>query len=104
MYQSIYDQNKLQSSSQNPYSFKMENFDEFDGDIKLKKIKITQDSSLSVNKGSDTPLKFKGHLKNTYANKINHLMVNSNFIDDTNSNLESKLMYNNNSSMKIKKL
>jgi len=92
MYQNIYDQTKAQSNFQNAYPYKMEASDEFDEDIKYKKLKTTKDTGVNAKNGPGALLKLKSHLKNTYADKINNLMTETILNEDIIHNLENNVL------------
>lgn len=75
MYQNLAGQGKLHYNFGDSFPFRVENGDEFDGEIKSKKIKTAKDTYLSIKNLPEIPNKHKTHNKNTYANKISHLIT-----------------------------
>lgn len=65
--------NKVHSAMPRPMNFKIENNQDFDGNIKTKKVKL--DKGEHIRKAVDvTSSRGKNNIKNTYINKINSLI------------------------------
>lgn len=65
---------KMPFGSQAALSYKVENAEDFDGNIKVKKVKINKE--VEVQKISDvSKMKNNTNSKNTYINKINSLQM-----------------------------
>lgn len=64
---------KMPFGPQSALSYKVENAEDFDGNIKVKKVKTNKE--VEVQKISSDASKMKSNIKNTYINKINSLIT-----------------------------
>ena len=55
------------------FNYKNDNDDEFDGNIKVKKMKTNKETE--IKKVAEIPSRNKNNIKNTYINKINSLIT-----------------------------
>lgn len=54
-------------------TYKMENPEEFDGNMKVKKLKTNKETE--IRRVPEIPSRMKSNIKNTYINKINSLIT-----------------------------